>query len=71
MIKVWGRATSSNVQVVMWCLAELDLPVERTDAGFTYGVTDTPEYLAMNPNGTVPTIQDGDNLPLWEKSAYK
>lgn len=69
MIKVWGRATSSNVQCVMWCIAELGLEHERIDAGLTYGVTDTPEYLAMNPNGTVPTIQDGDALPLWESGA--
>lgn len=69
MIKVWGRASSSNVQCVMWCIAELDLPFERIDAGLMYGVTDTPEYLAMNPNGTVPTIIDGDNPPLWESGA--
>jgi len=66
MIKVWGRATSSNVQVVMWCIAELGLDHERIDAGIHYGVTKTPEYLAMNPNATVPTVQDGDNQPLWE-----
>lgn len=69
MIKVWGRATSSNVQCVMWCLNELGLEHERIDAGLMYGVTDTPEYLAMNPNGTVPTIVDGSNPPLWESAA--
>lgn len=69
MIKVWGRATSSNVQCVMWCLNELGLEHERIDAGLMYGVTDTPEYMAMNPNGTVPTIVDGSNPPLWESAA--
>ncbi len=69
MIKVWGRASSSNVQCVMWCLAELDLAFERTDAGLMYGVNSTPDYLAMNPNGTIPTIIDGDNPPLWESGA--
>lgn len=69
MIKVWGRASSSNVQCVMWCIAELDLPVERIDAGLMYGVNNTPEYLAMNPNGTVPTIVDGDGSALWESGA--
>lgn len=69
MIKVWGRRSSSNVQAVLWCLGELDLPYDRVDAGFVYGVVDTPEYLAMNPNGTVPTLQDGDNPPLWETGA--
>ena len=69
MITVWGRASSSNVQVVLWCLHELGVEYKRIDAGFTYGVTDTPEYLAMNPNGVVPTIQDGDNPPLFESCA--
>ncbi|MEP6557345.1 MAG: glutathione S-transferase family protein [Burkholderiales bacterium] len=69
MLKVWGRKSSSNVQAVMWCIAELELPVERIDAGFKYGVVDTPAYLAMNPNGTVPTLQDGDRITLWESGA--
>ena len=69
MIKVWGRKTSSNVQVVMWCLGELGLPYERTDLGHRYGGLDTPEFLAMNPNGTIPVIRDGDGEPLWELAA--
>ncbi|MEM9099090.1 MAG: glutathione S-transferase family protein [Pseudomonadota bacterium] len=67
-ITVWGRATSSNVQVVMWAIGELGLEVTRHDIGHTYGGTDTPEYLAMNPNGKVPTIRDGD-LVLYESQA--
>ncbi|MFK8075268.1 MAG: glutathione S-transferase family protein [Granulosicoccus sp.] len=69
MIKVWGRKSSSNVQAVMWCLAELDLDYSRLDAGLSYGVVDTPEYRAMNPNGRVPTLQDGGNTPIWESGA--
>ena len=69
MIKVWGRASSSNVQCVMWCIAELGLPVERIDAGLMYGVNTTADYLTMNPNGTVPTIVDGDGQALWESGA--
>lgn len=69
MIKVWGRASSSNVQSVMWCIAELGLPCERIDAGLMYGVNNTEEYRAMNPNGTVPTIIDGDGPALWESGA--
>ena len=57
MLKVWGRATSSNVQKVMWTAAELGLKVERLDVGGTFGGNDTPEYLAMNPNGLVPTVE--------------
>ena len=69
MLKVWGRRSSSNVEALLWCLEELNLGYERIDAGFIYGVVDTPEYLAMNPNGTVPTLQDGDGPPLWETGA--
>src|SRR5207249_4686824 len=37
MLKIWGRASSSNVQKVLWCCAELDLPFERVDVGGTFG----------------------------------
>ena len=69
MIKVWGRKTSSNVQAVMWSIAELGLPCERYDCGHRYGGLDRPEFLAMNPNGTIPVLRDGDGEPLWESSA--
>ncbi|MGY5802857.1 glutathione S-transferase family protein [Rhizobium sp. LEGMi12c] len=69
MLTVWGRKSSSNVQALMWCIGELGLAYERIDAGFTYGVNDTPEFLAMNPNGTVPVLRDGDGDPLWETGA--
>ena len=69
MLIVYGRATSSNVQAVMWCIAELGLEYERKDYGHVFGGVDTPDYLAMNPNGLVPTIVDGSNEPLWESGA--
>lgn len=53
----------------MWCVGELGLPFDRIDAGFIYGGVETPEYVAMNPNGTVPTLRDGTNPPLWETGA--
>lgn len=69
MIKIWGRVSSSNVQAVLWCLAELDLDYSRIDAGFTYGLVNSEEYRAMNPNGKVPTLQDGESTPIWESGA--
>lgn len=69
MLTVWGRRSSSNVQTVLWCIAELGLACERIDAGHRYGVNDKPEFLAMNPNGTVPVLRDGDSAPLWESAA--
>ena len=67
-LTIWGRANSVNVQKVLWCLAELDLPYERIDAGMAFGQNDQPEYLAMNPNGRVPTLVDGDYV-LWESNS--
>jgi glutathione S-transferase len=68
MLRIWGRTNSINVQKALWCLAELDIDYERIDAGLQYGVVNTPEYRAMNPNGVVPTIDD-DGFILWESNA--
>jgi glutathione S-transferase len=68
MLRIWGRLSSVNVQKVVWCADELGLAYERIDAGGKFGVNDTPEYLAMNPNGLVPVIQDGDFV-LYESNA--
>lgn len=68
MITVWGRATSGNVQIVMWAIGEMGLAHERRDVGGKFGGTDTPDYMAMNPNRLVPTIRDG-NLVMWESAA--
>jgi len=68
MLKIWGRLTSVNVQKVVWCADELGLEYERIEAGGKYGVVNTPEYRAMNPNGLVPAIDD-DGFVLWESNA--
>lgn len=67
MLKIWGRRNSINVQKVLWCCDELGLDYERVDAGGAFGLTRDPEYLALNPNGLVPTISD-DGFALWESN---
>jgi len=67
-LTIWGRANSVNVQKVLWCLAELELPYQRIDAGMAYGKTREPGYLAMNPNARVPTLVEGD-FALWESNS--
>lgn len=67
-ITLWGRETSSNVQKVRWALGELGLAYEHVPLAGRYGGNTAPEYLAMNPNGLVPTIRDGE-LILWESHA--
>jgi glutathione S-transferase len=68
MLTIWGRVNSINVQKVLFCAEELGLAYKRIDAGREFGVNDTSEYLAMNPNGLVPTISDGGFI-LWESNA--
>ena len=68
MIKIWGRTDSSNVQKVLWCCGELGVQFERLDWGGKFGGNKDPEYAAMNPNGLVPTIKDGDFV-LWESNS--
>ena len=68
MLKVWGRKNSSNVQKVMWAVGELGLAHERIDIGGEFGGNKEPAYLALNPNGLVPTLEDGD-LILWESNS--
>ena len=71
MMRLWGRKSSINVQKVLWCLAELGLKegqdFERIDAGLQFGINRSPEFLKLNPNGLVPTLQDGD-VVLWESN---
>ncbi|MEM7444565.1 MAG: glutathione S-transferase family protein [Pseudomonadota bacterium] len=68
MLRLWGRANSINVQKVLWCAAELELEVERIDAGGAFGGLDTEDYRAMNPNAKVPCLND-DGFVLWESHA--
>jgi glutathione S-transferase len=68
MIKVLGRANSGNVQYVTWALAEIGVPFERSDVGGAFGGTDTPDFVAMNPNRLVPVLQDGE-LAMFESAA--
>ena len=69
MLTVWGRATSSNVQKVMWTVGELGLEHRRVDCGGHFGGLDKPEYRALNPNGLVPTVEFGDGLVMFESNA--
>jgi glutathione S-transferase len=68
MLKIWGRTDSSNVQKVLWCCGELGLEFNRVDWGGKFGGNNDRAYRDMNPNGLVPTIEDGDFV-LWESNS--
>jgi glutathione S-transferase len=69
MLKIWGRNTSSNVQKAMFAIGELKLPCERINVGGAFGKNKEPAYLAINPNGLVPTLEEDDGFLLWESNA--
>ena len=68
MLTIWGMDYSSNVQKAVWAAAEVGLEFKRIDLAGKHGGNLEPVYLAKNPNGLVPTIQDGD-FTLWESNA--
>jgi glutathione S-transferase len=48
--------------------AELGIPLNKVPMDPRIGETRTSEYLAMNPNGRIPTLED-DGFVLWESPA--
>jgi glutathione S-transferase len=68
MLKVFGRSSSFNVQKAMWLVDELALAHVHIPAGGGFGGLDAPEFLAMNPHGRVPVIDD-DGVVVWESHA--
>jgi glutathione S-transferase len=67
MLRVLGRGTSGNVQKVVWLLEELGTPYQREDYGRQFNNTQDAKYLALNPNGKVPTLVDG-TVTVWESN---
>ncbi len=53
----------------MWCVGELGLEYQRHDLGHKFGGLDSDAFQALNPNQTIPVLQDGDDPPLWETGA--
>ena len=67
MIRILGRATSGNVQKVLFFLEEVGLKYVREDYGRQFNNTNTDAYRKLNPNMKVPTLVDGD-LSSWESN---
>lgn len=67
MLTIWGRISSINVQKAVWAAGEVGQPFERIDVGGAFGGNREPAYLAKNPNGLVPTLEDGE-VCIWESN---
>ena len=68
MFQIFGRTRSINVRKVLWTCDEIGIAYEHAE--LPAGVTSLrdPAYLALNPNGLIPVIRDGDFV-LWESNA--
>ena len=63
-MRLLGRLSSINVRKVAWTLDEIELDFIREDWGMGFRSTSEPEFLALNPNGQIPVIED-ENGALW------
>ena len=68
MITIYGRTTAWNVRKVLFFLEDAGIPYERLDYGRGFAATNTPEFLALNPNGLVPVLVN-DDVTIWESHA--
>ncbi|KAH9328509.1 hypothetical protein KI387_000617, partial [Taxus chinensis] len=67
-VKVYGPAFASCTRRVLACLLEKGVDFEIVDFDIRNGTHKTPQYLALQPFGKVPAVQDGD-LTLFESRA--
>jgi glutathione S-transferase len=67
MLKIYGVARSRAFRV-LWMAQELGLDYQHVKVDFASGETREPGFLALNPNGQVPVIDD-DGFILWESMA--
>lgn len=59
-MKLYMNVTSPNVRRVRLTAAVLGLALDEESLDFAKGDQKKPAYLALNPNGAVPTLVDGD-----------
>lgn len=67
-MKLYSHPASPNCRKVLVTAAHLGIPLETEFTDINAGAQGVPEYMALNPNGKVPTLKDGDFV-LWESNA--
>ncbi|SMY08055.1 glutathione S-transferase family protein [Flavimaricola marinus] len=65
---LWGRASSVNVQKVLWALDEFGATYEHRIVGGKYGGFDDPDFAKLSPIKRIPVLEDG-GLGVWESHA--
>jgi glutathione S-transferase len=68
-MKIYGDSKSGNCLKVQWIADHLRLPYEWIETDIMVGQSRTPEFLAMNPAGQVPTVILDDGRPLAQSNA--
>jgi glutathione S-transferase len=69
VITIYGMSDSGNCYKVKLAVAQLRIPYRWVEVNSAKGETRTPEFLARNPNGKVPTITLEDGSHLAESNA--
>ena len=67
-MKLYLHPNAPNCMKVVMTAAQLNISLESELVDLFQGAQHAPGYLAVNPNGTVPTLRDGDFV-LWESNA--
>jgi len=67
-MKLYLHPASPNCVTVVMTAAHLGIPLETELVDLFNGAQHEPDHLALNPNGAVPVLRDGDFV-LWESSA--
>ena len=68
-IRIYGDPRSGNCLKVKWVSEHIDIPYEWLDIDVMTGATRTPEFLAINPAGQVPTVVLPNGRPLAQSNA--
>ena len=69
MLRLYDYLASGNAYKVRLLLHQLGIPFERVETDIVRGETRTPEFLARNPNGRIPTLELEDGTHLAESNA--
>ena len=68
-MKIFGDSISGNCLKVKWTADYLGLPYDWIETNVRKGESRTPQFLAMNPAGQVPTVILDDGRPLAQSNA--